>query len=78
MKKILLVIDMQNDFIDGSLGTLEAESIVPKVLEKIRNFDGDLFYTMDTVSYTHLVLSPISFKPPNSTSTSSWPGPPTS
>ena len=48
MKKILLIIDMQNDFIDGSLGTLEAQAIVPKVLEKIRSFDGDLFYTMDT------------------------------
>ena len=34
MKKLLLVIDMQNDFIDGALGTAEAESIVPAVVKK--------------------------------------------
>ena len=39
MQNILLVIDMQNDFIDGALGTQEAVAIVPKVREKIRNFD---------------------------------------
>ena len=37
MKKILIVVDMQNDFIDGALGTKEAVAIVPKVEEKIRN-----------------------------------------
>ena len=40
MKKILIVVDMQNDFIDGALGTKEAVAIVPKVEEKIRNFDA--------------------------------------
>ena len=43
MKKILIVVDMQNDFIDGALGTKEAVAIVPKVEEKIRNFDGEVF-----------------------------------
>ena len=38
MKQILIVVDMQNDFIDGALGTKEAVAIVPKVEEKIRNF----------------------------------------
>ena len=38
MKDILLVIDMQNDFIDGALGTKEAVAIVPKVRERIENF----------------------------------------
>ena len=33
--KILVVVDMQNDFIDGALGTKEAVSIVPHVVEKI-------------------------------------------
>lgn len=46
--KILLVIDMQNDFIDGALGTEEAVRIVPKVAEKIRNFEGKVFATRDT------------------------------
>lgn len=48
MKKILVVVDMQNDFIDGALGTAEAVSIVPKVAEKIKNFDGTVIYTRDT------------------------------
>jgi nicotinamidase-related amidase len=39
---------MQNDFIDGSLGTKEAEAIVGKVAEKIRGFDGEVIFTRDT------------------------------
>ena len=35
MKKILVVVDMQNDFIDGALGSAEAQAIVPKILKKI-------------------------------------------
>lgn len=46
--KLLLVIDMQNDFIDGALGTKEAVAIVPNVAEKIKNFDGKVIYTRDT------------------------------
>ena len=48
MKKILIVVDMQNDFIDGALGTAEAVSIVPYVKEVIENFDGKVFFTRDT------------------------------
>lgn len=49
MKKLLIVIDMQNDFIDGSLGTPEAEAIVEAVKDKIRSYPaGDIFATMDT------------------------------
>jgi nicotinamidase-related amidase len=48
MKKILVVVDMQNDFISGSLGTKEAEHIVENVVNKIANFDGDIYATMDT------------------------------
>ena len=48
MKKILVVVDMQNDFVDGALGTKEAEAIVDSVADKIKNFDGDIFVTLDT------------------------------
>ncbi|MBR1422814.1 MAG: cysteine hydrolase [Ruminococcus sp.] len=48
MKQILVVVDMQNDFIDGSLGTAEAQDIVGSAAEKIRGFDGDIFVTYDT------------------------------
>ena len=49
MRKILLVIDMQNDFIDGALGTKEAERIVPNVKAKILSYPAqDVVATMDT------------------------------
>ena len=48
MKHFLVVVDMQNDFIDGSLGTAEALSITPAVLDKIRSFPGPVFATADT------------------------------
>lgn len=48
MQKVLVVVDMQNDFIDGALGTAEAVAIVPKVSEKIKNFEGTVIYTRDT------------------------------
>ncbi len=51
MKRLLVVVDMQNDFIDGSLGTLEALAIVPKVVKKIRQYQeagDDVIFTMDT------------------------------
>ena len=48
MKKILVVVDMQNDFIDGALGTPEAVAIVPYVKELIEGFDGKVLFTRDT------------------------------
>ena len=48
MKKILVVVDMQNDFIDGALGTSEAVAIVPYVKELIEGFDGRVLFTRDT------------------------------
>jgi len=48
MRKILIVIDMQNDFINGSLGTPEAKSIVTEVKRIIDGFDGDIYFTRDT------------------------------
>lgn len=48
MKHFLIVVDMQRDFVDGALGTAEAVAIVPRVAEKIRTFDGEIFATLDT------------------------------
>jgi len=48
MQEILIVVDMQNDFIDGSLGTAEAVAIVPQVAEKIKSFPGKVLFTRDT------------------------------
>ena len=51
MKKTLIVIDMQNDFIDGSLGTKEAEAIVENVSAKINGYKSrgdEIIFTRDT------------------------------
>lgn len=48
MKKLLVVVDMQNDFIDGALGSKEAQAIVPNVVKKIKEWDGDIICTFDT------------------------------
>ncbi len=45
--KYLIVVDMQKDFINGSLGTPEAVRIVPAVAEYIKNFDGEIIFTRD-------------------------------
>ena len=55
--KLLVVIDMQNDFIDGSLGTREAVQIVANVKDKIRNSlknGGHIVYTRDTHTDSYL------------------------
>lgn len=46
--KYLIVVDMQKDFIDGALGTKEAQAIVPNVRKKIEEFDGKVIFTRDT------------------------------
>lgn len=49
MRKILIVIDMQKDFIDGSLGTKEAQAIVENVVKKIKQYEAkDIYATRDT------------------------------
>ena len=51
MKKVLIVIDMQNDFIDGALGTPEAQAIVPNVKKKIEEYKShgdEIIFTRDT------------------------------
>ncbi len=48
MKRFLIVVDMQKDFVDGALGSAEAVAIVPAVVKKIENFDGEIFATLDT------------------------------
>lgn len=54
MQNILIVIDMQNDFIDGALGTAEAVEIVPKVAEKLKGFHGRVLFTRDTHEESYL------------------------
>ncbi len=46
--EILVVIDMQKDFIDGVLGTAEAQAVLPKVVERVKAHKGPLLFTRDT------------------------------
>ena len=46
--KVLVVVDMQNDFVDGALGTKEACAIVPDVVKTIEGFEGKIVATRDT------------------------------
>lgn len=57
MKKFLCVIDMQNDFITGSLANKEAEKIIPSVIDKIKQYKNNkdfIFITQDTHYYDYL------------------------
>jgi len=46
--KYLIVVDMQVDFITGSLGSSLATALVPNVVEKVKSFDGKVIFTRDT------------------------------
>ena len=51
MRKTLIVVDMQNDFVDGALGTAEAVAILPSVKKKISEYAGrgdEIIFTRDT------------------------------
>lgn len=54
MKNLLIVVDMQHDFIDGPLGTKEAKEIVRPVIDEIQKFDGDVVFTRDTHGFDYL------------------------
>ena len=54
MKHFLIVVDMQKDFVDGALGTPEAQGIVANVMDKIQNFEGQIFATLDTHAANYL------------------------
>mgnify|MGYP003207168533 CR=1 FL=1 len=46
--KCLVVVDVQNDFVSGTLGTAEAQAMLPRLVEKLRGFDGEVWMTLDT------------------------------
>lgn len=57
MKKLLIVVDMQNDFVDGSLGTKEAEGIVAHVKAKVEQYQEQkdtVIFTRDTHTEAYL------------------------
>jgi len=48
MKRALIIVDMQNDFVSGCLGTKEAQDVTAKIKEYADSFEGDIYFTMDT------------------------------
>lgn len=57
MKKVLIVIDMQKDFVDGSLANQAAQEIVTPIAEYIRAFDGKVIATRDTHETEYLTTA---------------------
>ena len=56
LAKALVVVDMQNDFVDGALGTKEAQEMLPRLIKKLETLDKDtdIFFTQDTHSENYL------------------------
>lgn len=54
MKKVLIVVDVQNDFVSGVLGTPEAHRMLPVLLKKVRDFEGTVILTQDTHTAEYL------------------------
>lgn len=54
MQEVLVVVDLQNDFIDGALGSAEAKAIVPYVIDRVKNFKGPVLFTRDTHTQEYL------------------------
>jgi len=48
MHKVLIVIDVQVDFVDGALGTKEAQAMLPYLVNKLQTFSGEILFTQDT------------------------------
>lgn len=57
MKKVLVIVDMQKDFIDGSLGSPDGPAVAEAAAEKIRSFEGIIFATLDTHLENYLETS---------------------
>ncbi|MDI9519760.1 MAG: cysteine hydrolase [Bacillota bacterium] len=54
MRHLLIVVDMQNDFISGALGTKEAQAILPAVVQKVKAHQGPVLFTRDTHQESYL------------------------
>lgn len=54
MNKLLVIVDMQNDFITGSLANKDAEAIVPKIVKFLKEWDWDVIVTRDTHQENYL------------------------
>ncbi|MDD5921613.1 MAG: cysteine hydrolase [Eubacteriales bacterium] len=52
--KYLIIVDVQNDFVDGALGTAEAQAMLPELLKKAENFQGTIILTKDTHTEDYL------------------------
>jgi nicotinamidase-related amidase len=51
---VLIVIDMQNDFVTGALGSKEAQALVPTLVKKLQSTDKEIWFTQDTHSEDYL------------------------
>lgn len=63
MRHLLIVVDMQNDFITGALGTPEAQAILPAVVDKVKNHVGPVLFTRDSHTDKYLTTQEGHFLP---------------
>ena len=54
MKKALIIVDMQKDFVTGCLGSKEAKAVVDGIKKYAEGFDGDIYFTKDTHQENYL------------------------
>ena len=54
MDKLLIVVDMQNDFIDGALANPAAQAIVPGIVDFVKTWEGKIGITLDTHQENYL------------------------
>ena len=59
MKKLLIVVDYQNDFVDGALGFQGAEKLAPVIAQKINDYhqNGEVVFTLDTHGEDYLTTN---------------------
>lgn len=61
--RMTIVVDVQNDFVDGALGSPQAQAMIPNLVEKLKNIDNDLIFTQDTHKANYLETAEGKFLP---------------
>ena len=61
--RMTIVVDVQNDFVDGVLGTAEAQAMVPNLVNKLKNIQNELIFTQDTHKDNYLETAEGKFLP---------------
>ena len=61
--KVTIVVDVQIDFVDGALGSTQAQAMIPQLVNKLKNIQNDLIFTQDTHKANYLETAEGRFLP---------------